>query len=217
MADTPETSPMRATCIPPIVGVRFECHEKQSILAVFPQLRRFALRSLLSLHRGCFSLLGSRRSIRCRSRTPSEEKAAEPSHNAGWVVIPVEEYRVLRAKAYPVEHDPEPPPLDATLTRVDYDLHVTGDLAAGTRQPHRRRLERRMGARARPSGLLVREARLDGKSVSLVPSAKGKGRKPSLGIALACGAIRCCCSMWTCRSLLLPAMRAFPCPPRNPE
>jgi hypothetical protein len=47
------------------------------------------------------------------------------------VVIPVEEYRVLRAKAYPVEHDPEPPPLDATLTRVDYDLHVTGDLAAG--------------------------------------------------------------------------------------
>src|SRR6266576_922405 len=57
----------------------------------------------------------------------AQEKPVESPHASGWVVIPVEEYRVLRAKAYPVEHDPEPPPLDATLTRVDYDLHVTGD------------------------------------------------------------------------------------------
>ena len=56
----------------------------------------------------------------------AQEKSAESSHIPGWVVIPVEEYRVLRAKAYPVEHDPEPPPLDATLTRVDYDLHGPG-------------------------------------------------------------------------------------------
>ena len=62
----------------------------------------------------------------------AQEKPAEASHAAGWVVIPVEEYRVLRAKAYPAEHDPEPPPLDATLTRVDYDLpradHVRVDV-----------------------------------------------------------------------------------------
>src|SRR6266852_4192249 len=54
------------------------------------------------------------------------------AHSPGWVVLPVEEYRTLHAKAYPIERDPEPP------------------------------------------GLLVREARLNGKLVSLVPGASGK-------------------------------------------
>src|SRR5882672_5077000 len=57
--------------------------------------------------------------------------AQESAHSSGWVVIPVDEYRILHAKAYPAEHDPEPPPLDATLTRVDYELRVGGDLASG--------------------------------------------------------------------------------------
>lgn len=61
----------------------------------------------------------------------AQEKTADNSHAAGWVVIPVQEYRALQAKAYPVEQNPEPPPLDATLSRVDYDLKVAGDLAAG--------------------------------------------------------------------------------------
>src|SRR5262245_32165837 len=55
-----------------------------------------------------------------------------PSTSApGWVVIPVEEYQHLRARAFPGEREPEPPPVEATLTRVDYDLHVNslGDLA----------------------------------------------------------------------------------------
>jgi hypothetical protein len=99
----------------------------------------------------------------------------EPSHIAGWVVIPVDAYRVLRAKAYPVEHDPEPPPLDATLTRVDYDLRVVGDLAAGRAALTVDVLKDGWVRVPVPIGLLVREARLEGKQVSLVPGAPGKG------------------------------------------
>ena len=96
----------------------------KNAVPVVPQLRRFALRPL-------FSCSGRGRFVCWGALAPAQEKFPDTSHAAGWVVIPVDEYRVLRAKAYPVEHDPEPPPLDATLTRVDYDLHVTGDLAAG--------------------------------------------------------------------------------------
>jgi hypothetical protein len=104
----------------------------------------------------------------------AQEKTTEPSRTAGWVVIPVEEYRVLRAKAYPVEHDPEPPPLDATLTRVDYDLHVAGDLATGRATLTIDVLKDGWVRVPVPAGLLVREARLDGKAVSLVPGEHGK-------------------------------------------
>ena len=82
---------------------------------------------------------------------------------------------MLRAKAYPVEHDPEPPPLDATLTRVDYDLHVAGDLAAGRASLTVDVLKDGWVRVPVPAGLLVREARLDGKPVSLVPGTQGKG------------------------------------------
>jgi hypothetical protein len=105
----------------------------------------------------------------------AQEKPAESAHASGWVVIPVEEYRVLRAKAYPVEHDPEPPPLDATLTRVDYDLRVTGELAAGRANLTVDVLKDGWVRVPVPAGLLVREARLDGKLVSLVPAPEGKG------------------------------------------
>jgi hypothetical protein len=105
----------------------------------------------------------------------AQEKPPESPHAAGWAVIPVEEYRVLRAKAYPAEHDDEPPPLDATLTRVDYDLHVTGELAAGRANLTVDVLKDGWVRVPVPAGLLVREARLDGKLVSLVPAPQGKG------------------------------------------
>src|SRR5437667_1422186 len=53
------------------------------------------------------------------------------AHSPGWVVLPVDEYRTLHARAYPIERDPEPPPVEATLTRVDYDLRIDGELASG--------------------------------------------------------------------------------------
>jgi len=74
-----------------------------------------------------------------------------------------------------VEHDPEPPPLDATLTRVDYDLRVAGDLAAGRANLTVDVLKDGWVRVPVPAGLLVREARLDGKEVSLVPGPQGKG------------------------------------------
>jgi hypothetical protein len=145
---------------------------KESILAVFPQLRRFALRPFFP----CIVAASVCWGAAAQAVPRADEKAAEPSHIAGWVVIPVDEYRVLRAKAYPVEHDPEPPPTDATLTRVDYDLHVAGDLAAGRASLTVDVLKDGWVRVPVPAGLLVREARLDGKPVSLVPGAgQGKG------------------------------------------
>jgi hypothetical protein len=138
-----------------------------SILAVVSQLRQFVLRPF-------FPCLAAA-SLCWGAAAHAQEKPAESSHIAGWVVIPVDEYRVLRAKAYPVEHDPEPPPLDATLTRVEYDLHVTGDLAAGRASLTVDVLKDGWVRVPVPAGLLVREARLDGRQISLVPGASGKG------------------------------------------
>jgi hypothetical protein len=96
------------------------------------------------------------------------------AHSPGWVVLPVEEYRNLHAKAYPIERDPEPPPVEATLTRVDYDLRIDGELASGRASLTVDVLKDGWVRVPVPAGLLVREARLDGKVVSLVPGASGK-------------------------------------------
>src|SRR2546426_2164390 len=100
--------------------------------------------------------------------------AQTTAHSPGWVVLPVDEYRTLHAKAYPIERDPEPPPVEATLTRVDYDLRISSDLASG-RAAFAGFVLKGGGVPAPPpAGLLVREARLDGKLVSLVPIVGGK-------------------------------------------
>jgi len=95
-------------------------------------------------------------------------------HSPGWVVLPVEEYRTLHARAYPVERDPEPPPVEATLTRVDYDLRIDGELASGRASLTVDVLKDGWVRVPVPLGLLVREARLDGKPVSLVAGSGGK-------------------------------------------
>src|SRR5438552_3037910 len=96
------------------------------------------------------------------------------AHSPGWVVLPVEEYRTLHARAYPTEREPEPPPVEATLTRVDYDLRIDGELASGRASLTVNVLKDGWVRVPVPAGLLIREARLDGKLVSLVPSAGGK-------------------------------------------
>lgn len=101
--------------------------------------------------------------------------ADDPLHSAGWVVIPVEEYRTLHNKAFPVEPEPEQPPVEATLTRADYDLQVAGDLAIGRVSLTVDVLKEGWVRVAIPSGLLVREAQLDGKLLSLVSSGASKG------------------------------------------
>jgi len=96
------------------------------------------------------------------------------AHSPGWVVLPVDEYRTLHARAYPADRDPEPPPVEATLTRVDYDIRINGDLASGRATLTVDVLKDGWVRVPIPVGLLVREARLDGKLVSLVPGAGGK-------------------------------------------
>ena len=137
-----------------------------SILAT-SALRRFSLRSFVP----CL-VAASLVSFAAAAR--AEEKSVEPLHMAGWVVIPVDEYRVLRAKAYPSDPTPEPLPLDATLTEVSYDLHVLGDLASGRATLTVDVLKDGWVRVPVPPGLLVREAHLDGKLVSLVPGTPGK-------------------------------------------
>jgi len=96
------------------------------------------------------------------------------AHSPGWVVLPVDEYRTLHARAYPTVRDPEPPPVEATLTRVDYDLRIDGELASGRMTLTVDVLKDGWVRVPIPAGLLVREAKLDGKLVSLVPGAGGK-------------------------------------------
>jgi hypothetical protein len=99
---------------------------------------------------------------------------AQEPRSSGWVVIPVAEYRTLHSKAYPVEPEPEISPVQATLTRIDYDLRIAGELAKGRVNLTVDVLKNGWVSVPIPSGLLVREARLDNKLVSLVPSTSGK-------------------------------------------
>src|SRR5689334_18032523 len=108
------------------------------------------------------------------AQTPTPQLSADLSHSPGWVVISVDEYQNLRAHAFPTERDPEPPPVDATLTRVDYDLRIAGELATGRASLTVDVLKDGWVRVPVPSGLLVREARLDGKLVSLVSGGPGK-------------------------------------------
>jgi hypothetical protein len=105
------------------------------------------------------------------------QEPASATVSPGWVVIPVGEYQSLRARAFPAEQQPEPPPVEATLTRVDYDLRVngTGDLASGRASLTVDVIKDGWVRVAIPAGLLVREARLEGKLVSLVSGTPGKG------------------------------------------
>ncbi len=95
-------------------------------------------------------------------------RAQEVPKSDGWVVIPVEEYRALRLKAYPPERPPEPPPVDATLTRIDYELHGNGDALLGEARLAIDVLKEGWVAVEIPAGLLVRAARLDGRPISII-------------------------------------------------
>jgi hypothetical protein len=110
-------------------------------------------------------------------KAEAQQQAANSTPPAtGWVVIPVEEYQHLRSRAFPAEREPEPPPVDATLTRAEYDLRVNagGDLAIGRASLTIDVIKDGWVRVPIPAGLLVREARLDGKLVSLVPGIPGR-------------------------------------------
>jgi hypothetical protein len=101
---------------------------------------------------------------------------AQTTHSAGWVAISVEDYQALRAKAYPSESPLEPPPVDATLSRVEYDLRVSGEIATGRATLTVDVLKDGWVRVPIPNGLLVRRATLEGKPVALVPGPPGKNK-----------------------------------------
>src|ERR1051326_8868023 len=135
-----------------------------------PRLRVSAVSGFLLLLLMALSL--TRLSV---AQTPAPQLSADLSHSPGWVVISVDDYQSLRTRAFPTERDPEPPPVDATLTRVDYDLRIAGELATGRASLTVDVLKDGWVRVPIPSGLLVREARLDGKLVSLVSNTSIKG------------------------------------------
>ncbi len=93
----------------------------------------------------------------------------------GWVVLPVDEYRALRRAALPTPADPDPPPVGATLSRIDYDLKVDGDLASGEARLTVDVIKDGWVRLAMPDGLMVSEAKLDGRQVTLVTRSIEKG------------------------------------------
>jgi hypothetical protein len=142
-------------------------------------------RPVSECHHLCLQVLSKRKSILfslaallavllLAPAKPALSQEKDSAHSPGWVVLPIDEYRSLRAKAFPPDREPEPPPVEATLTRVDYDLHVSGDFASGHASLAIDVLKDGWVRVPIPSGLLVREARLDGKPVSLVATNSGK-------------------------------------------
>ncbi len=99
---------------------------------------------------------------------PASLSAQDSADSPGWIAIPAAEYQSLRAKAYPVEPIPEPPPVQSTLTRISYDLQVAGDLAIGQAVLVVDVIKNGWVRIPIPSSLLVRAAKLDGKPVPLI-------------------------------------------------
>ena len=93
----------------------------------------------------------------------------------GWVVLPVSEYMSLKHAALPTEPEPAAPPVEATLSRIDYDLKVDGDLATGEARLTVDVIKNGWVRIAMPDGLIVRDAKLDGRPVNLVMTTTDKG------------------------------------------
>jgi len=92
----------------------------------------------------------------------------QPASSDGWVVLPVDDYRALRNAAFPSPPEPEAPPVEATLTRIDYDMKIDGELATGEARLTIDVIKDGWVRIAIPPELMVRHAELNGQPVSLV-------------------------------------------------
>lgn len=97
------------------------------------------------------------------------------SSSPGWVVLPVNDYAALKQAASSVDPEPPPPPVEATLSRIDYDLKIDGDLASGEARLTVDVIKNGWVRLPLPDGLMVRDAQLDGKPVNLATRPKEKG------------------------------------------
>jgi hypothetical protein len=84
------------------------------------------------------------------------------------VVLPVEEYRTLRDRSQGVPAPPAVSPVDATLTRVDYELRGDGNAIDGRALLTVDVLRDGWMRVPIPPGLMIRNATVDGQPVALV-------------------------------------------------
>lgn len=99
-----------------------------------------------------------------------------PEPTAGWVVLPLDAYRALRLQADPPDPEPTPPPVSVVLSRVDYDLSVSGDRVQGEVRLHVLVLADGWVRVELPDGLLISSARLDGRALPLVDGEESSAR-----------------------------------------
>lgn len=128
----------------------------------------------LRLSASCFLLLTT---FICGAVSSSAQPGSQPAPD-GWVVLPVSEYTALKHAASPTDPEPVTPPVEATLSRIDYDMKVDGDLATGEARLTVDVIKNGWVRVAMPDGLIVRDAKLDGHPVNLAmnPASKGPGR-----------------------------------------
>lgn len=103
--------------------------------------------------------------------------AQTPVPPSGWVVIPVSEYTALRSRAQPAPPPPEVPPVAAALSRVEYELKVADGVASGQAVLTIDVLKDGWVRVPIPGGLLVRDAKLDGKPAMLTAEDGRSGRQ----------------------------------------
>ena len=113
----------------------------------------------------CLSLFVVFAAAVCLAQVPGPSGVTSAN---GWVVLPINEYQALRQAAFPAEAEPVQPPVEATLTRIDYDLKVEGDLASGEARLTIDVIKDGWVRLRMPEGLMVRDAQLDGQPVTLV-------------------------------------------------
>jgi hypothetical protein len=105
----------------------------------------------------------------------SSSAQTNASATDGWVVLPISEYTELKRAANPLEPEPAAPPVEATLSRIDYNLKIDGDLATGEARLTVDVIKNGWVRVTMPDGLMVRDAQLDGRPVNLAMRTKDKG------------------------------------------
>jgi hypothetical protein len=117
-------------------------------------------------------------SATARPQTPQASAPSGPRD--GWVVLPVDDYRALRAKAIPTPPPPDGPPVEATLTRIDYDLRASGETLSGRALVTVDVVKQGWARVPLPAGLMVSDARLDGRPIPLVVESTQPDSRPQV-------------------------------------
>lgn len=89
----------------------------------------------------------------------------------GWVVLSIDEYRALRDRSLGIGPPPPAAPVDGTLSRVEYDLHIEGESIVGRALLTVDVLRDGWARIPIPAGLMVSDARVDGEPVAIVEAA----------------------------------------------